>query len=284
VADLYQYLVKLIKKDEEFKDDINFINDKSHLKINDKFALSGAKKHIYNYPDIGDKIYEIWKIYKQDYDFILLVTQGFSNIKDKKIVLYEDFVRNIYMKYKIDRKTVLYEDFVRNIYVKYIDRVNKVLQKLEVKEFILLEYNQNNDIYSIKILSKRYFKLLASIGYTLEAFVYYKCVESGLFDDVVTNYQFYQDEYPLESNEIDIILTKGFNTLIIECKSGFNITQDFYYKLFSLGESIGSSTKKVMLISNANLKDDIVNKGNRMGIKTIAEVNDNIAYDLNKLF
>lgn len=35
VSDLYQYLVKLIKKDEEFKDDINFINDKYNTEIDE---------------------------------------------------------------------------------------------------------------------------------------------------------------------------------------------------------------------------------------------------------
>ncbi len=35
VSDLYQYLVSLIKKDEEYKDDINFINDKYNAEIDE---------------------------------------------------------------------------------------------------------------------------------------------------------------------------------------------------------------------------------------------------------
>jgi len=35
VSDLYKYLVNLIKKDDEYKDDINFINDKYNSEIDE---------------------------------------------------------------------------------------------------------------------------------------------------------------------------------------------------------------------------------------------------------
>ncbi len=55
-------------------------------------------------------------------------------------------------------------------------------------------------------------------GRILELFVYYKLLETGLFDDVANSVEIHWNNDEAQ-NEIDIIATKGYKVLIIECKA-----------------------------------------------------------------
>ena len=94
------------------------------------------------------------------------------------------------------------------------------------------------------------------------------------------------------TNELDCVLTKGFRSIIVECKARVELNQDFYYKLDSLASRFGIGTKKV-LIANTYVNSPHLNqinelqktRGNQMDIITISDENDiqNIGKTLQKI-
>ena len=80
----------------------------------------------------------------------------------------------------------------------------------------------------------------------------------------------------IENNELDLVLTKGFQSLIVECKARSKLDQNFYFKLNSLVDMFGVGAHKVLL-TTANTEDNDDNRmqrerGNMMGITTISEI------------
>ena len=129
------------------------------------------------------------------------------------------------------------------------DRVKQILQLLE-KEFAfingLTESSSDNQIISFNYGTSKIKKLLTNEGYILEVYIYLKCLNSTLFDDVATSYEIAWDGTPIAS-EFDIILTKGFASLIVEAKATEKIKQDFYFKLSSLANQFGTNAKAVLV-------------------------------------
>ena len=132
---------------------------------------------------------------------------------------------------------------------KHADRVKALLQLLE-NEFAfingLTESSSDNQIVSFNYATPRIKKLLTNEGNILEVYIYLKCLKSGLFDDVATSYEVAWDGTPITS-EFDVIITKGFASLLIEAKATEEIKQDFYFKLSSLANQFGTNAKAVLV-------------------------------------
>lgn len=152
----------------------------------------------------------------------------------------------------------------------------KVLEKLQDSGFISkLEKNQSDPrLASFEYSAPRIKKLLTNAGEILEIYTYYKVLETGYFDDVACGYEFQWEDGNVK-NELDLILTKGFRSIIVECKAVQRLKQDYYHKLHSIAEHFGIGTIKA-LIGNTykkNLYDDPNDmqrsRGAQLHIKTI---------------
>ena len=153
-----------------------------------------------------------------------------------------------------------------------------------------------NEIYAGQTISFRYAspsikKLLTTAGEILELFTYYEVLKTGYFDDVACGYEF-QWERGGVVNELDGVLTKGFRTIIIECKARINLDQNFYHKLLSIANQFGIAVTKIMIANTYEntdsineVNDTMVERGSQMDIITIREPEDikNIGETLMKI-
>lgn len=116
-------------------------------------------------------------------------------------------------------------------------------------------------------------------GRILELYVYYKILETGQFDDVANSVEIHWGNYEAE-NEIDIIATKGYKVLIIECKAQVALSQDFYNKLSRLNSDYGLNSIPIIIADTLEIKtlsEDNSKKikiGNRVGIHTVYKKDD----------
>lgn len=98
--------------------------------------------------------------------------------------------------------------------------------------------------------------LLTTAGMILEIYTYHKAKEHGRFDDVVSGYEISWEGTDVLS-EFDCIITKGFQSLFVECKARAQLDQNFYFKLFGLAEKFGVNAKAVLIAdTQERAKDD----------------------------
>lgn len=162
-------------------------------------------------------------------------------------------------------------------------RVVALLDKL-IDEHYLLDggkKSENGDeFYNFCYSSQQIKALLTSAGRILELYVYYKALETNWFDDVVNSCEVIWNEDNV-SNEFDIILTKGFRTIIVECKAQAQLDQNFYYKISQLNQKFGINSTAV-IVADTNEKpwqDTTVNdmqrsRGNELNVITISDPKD----------
>lgn len=95
-----------------------------------------------------------------------------------------------------------------------------VLQQLEKEHFIsqLKENATDSRFVSFVYSSPRIKKLLTNAGEMLKVYAYYDVLKTGYFDDVACGYEFKWEPDGIK-NELDLVLTKGFRSIIVECKS-----------------------------------------------------------------
>lgn len=175
-------------------------------------------------------------------------------------------------------------DTIRNeatkINVSY-EEIIDLLKEICNSNFILnLKNNQGNDSLSFTYSSHQIKSLMTTAGRILELYVYYKAIENGGFDDVANSVEVVWNNNNV-GNEFDIILTKGFRSLIVECKAQTQLKQEVYYKLDSLNRRFGINSIPIIIadtIENPNFNNsanDIQrSRGNEIGIKTIYENKD----------
>lgn len=175
-------------------------------------------------------------------------------------------------------------DTIRNeatkINVRY-EEIIDLLKEICNSNFILnLKNNQGNDSLSFTYSSHQIKSLMTTAGRILELYVYYKAIENGGFDDVANSVEVVWNNNNV-GNEFDIILTKGFRSLIVECKAQTQLKQEIYYKLDSLNRRFGINSIPIIIadtIENPNFNNsanDIQrSRGNEIGIKTIYENKD----------
>ena len=156
----------------------------------------------------------------------------------------------------------------------------KVLRQLENANFITqLTTQDKNDpkLASFVYSSSRIKHLLTKAGEILEIYAYYDLLKTGYFDDVACGYEFCWESGGVK-NELDLVLTKGFKSIIAECKAVVQLELDFYHKLHSIADQFGIGTTKVLIgntydHSNAAVKDINVmqkSRGTQLSIKTIS--------------
>lgn len=141
-----------------------------------------------------------------------------------------------------------------------------------------LSGNETNGI-SFSYSTHQVKDVLTQSGRILELFVYYKLLETGLFDDVANSVEIHWGDYEAES-EIDIIATRGYKVLIVECKAQTVLIQDYYNKLSRLDSDYGLNSVPVIVADTLGIKkhqeenEKMMEIGNRVGIHTVCERND----------
>lgn len=156
----------------------------------------------------------------------------------------------------------------------------EILKKLNEYHFID-NYRVNDSdprLVSFRYTSSRIKNLLTSAGQILEIYTYYQVLKTGYFDDVACGYEFCWENGEVK-NELDLVLTKGFRSIIAECKAVQQLDLNHYHKLHSIAEHFGIGTTKVLIGNTYRHNDNVINSANRMqrtrgeqlGIKTISD-------------
>lgn len=198
-----------------------------------------------------------------------------SVAKDKQFIIIK--TNNLSVS-KLELDTIRNE--AAKINVRY-EEIIDLLREIGNNNFILnLKTHQSSDSLSFTYSSRQIKSLLTTAGRVLELFVYYKAIENGGFDDVANSVEVVWNNNNV-GNEFDIILTKGFRSLIVECKAQTQLKQEVYYKLDSLNRRFGINSIPIIIadtIENPNFNNsanDIQrSRGNEIGIKTIYENKD----------
>lgn len=170
---------------------------------------------------------------------------------------------------------------------KYFEILSKIAEKGYITEF---KFDENHDKVSFGYQSTAIRQLMSTSGRLFEIFIYYNVISDGRFDDAVTSLSI-KRESGLE-NEFDLVLTKGFKTMIVEAKARRLLNQDFYNKLYALSANFGINSIPVLVLDKAS-NDYFANRtnsiqrsrGDEYGIKTIIfdEKSPDIAYSLYKI-
>ena len=207
--------------------------------------------------------------------YLLINASDINVVKEKQ---NSKIIFNNLMVCKLEYETLKTE--AAKAYVKCEELID-LLEEINKNNFIvnLNKYKDSED-YSFCYSSHQIKSLLTSAGRVLELYVYYKAIENGGFDEIANSIEVVWNDDNVE-NEFDIILTKGFRSLIVECKAQSQLKQDFYYKLDSLNRKFGVNSIPIVVAdtneneNHDNSANDIQrSRGKDMGIETIYKTND----------
>ena len=151
-----------------------------------------------------------------------------------------------------------------------------MMRYFEEKKLIINLNIENNSVISFTYATWQIKELLTTAGKMLEVYVYHKIKELGDFDDVVSGYEIDWEGKDMKS-ELDCILTKGFQSLFIECKARPDLDQGFYFKLASLAKQFGINPTAVIIAdTQGNKAGDYkdtnaiqIDRGEMMNVVTI---------------
>lgn len=163
------------------------------------------------------------------------------------------------------------------------ENIEAILDKLSENNYIIdLKKNKdcNGRYFSFCYTSHQLKELMTAAGRVLELYVYYKLMSVHSINEIA-NSVVVEREKSGAKNELDIVLTSGFKSMIIECKAQPKLKPDFYYKLDNLNRLFGINSKAI-LVADLNEKPEYDNSENRMqrnrgkdsGIITIYNKND----------
>lgn len=103
-------------------------------------------------------------------------------------------------------------------------------------------------------------------------------LKTGYFDDAASGYEFRWESGGVK-NELDLVLTKGFRSIMVECKAVVALKREYYHKLHSIADQFGIGTIKVLLgntYARSNAAANELNtvqrsRGSQLHIETISD-------------
>lgn len=129
-------------------------------------------------------------------------------------------------------------------------------------------------ILNFAYASESIHNVLSKAGELLEIYIYRKLHKSGYFAEVVRGQtvQWILDK-PKICNEFDLIATRDFHSVFIECKGRKRIDQDVYFKIRQLTDYFGNRSKCVVISTAEESETDTNNKtkAELMNIITIGD-------------
>lgn len=216
--------------------------------------------------------------------------------------VYEEKMNKLFSKYNELKSKLFVESFYdyntkkvkitkRNLYVEDLQLskyeygcLERLSNEKLINDLVVINQDEKNKTVSFVYPSYSIKNMLEKSGNILEIHIYYQLLKNGDFDDVATNVVAQGDGF---KNEFDVIITKGFKTILIECKAVKSLEQDFYFKLSSLAKHYGVNNIPVIISTeHGDAKVfDIVNqenesRGDALGVVTISKKED--VTDINK--
>lgn len=258
---------------------LSYIEDHTYLGIEEMFGLAGAEDMEFNYPVLGREYKNLWNIY-------IGKNRG-NKARWKENIRYavkcwnvmcdtlENYDENHPDAKEVDM-TILADSYKG--YQKWND-ILSIIRELSGEQGgkqYLIPRKENGKMVSFRYSDKDVKGVLTKAGDILEIYTYFTVCEQGWFDEAACGYRFRWEEDQI-NNELDLVLTKGFQSLIIECKARSKLDQNFYFKLNSLVDMFGIGAHKVLLTTAKTDEGDNKmqqERGNMMGITTISEIED----------
>ena len=148
--------------------------------------------------------------------------------------------------------------------------VMNLLKELANRNYLTRLENSSGSI-SFTYSTHQIKRLLTVAGRILEIYVYHKTAASGLFNDVTCSCEISWAGGEFEpKSEFDCALTKGFQSIFIECKARNEIEQDVYYRLRALSDKFGVNVKAVLVTDTMYDSNEIQRqRGELLDIPTI---------------
>lgn len=112
---------------------------------------------------------------------------------------------------------------------------------------------------------------LRDVGSVLELFMYKKCIEAGIFRDIVSSAVVDWDGsrgHGSVSNEIDVVATRGIVPLFISCKAT-EIKTEAINELAILSDRFGGKGAKAIIATTENCNASIRHRAAQLGIAVI---------------
>lgn len=246
-------------------DELSYMNPTQFIQVEDMFALMNAQDLEMKYQDYTDTYMDYFSIYsgtafgENDLYLCSFVWTKLCEVLKQKDTLN---VRGVFSSTNESE----------------ISCAGKMLQAMKDKELIdsfgVDESRKGEEKYkgptvTAVIRDDKVKAMFSKAGDILETYVFFKACEEDWFDDVQTGYKFTWEKDKVV-NELDCVLTRGFKSILAECKSVKNPSEDFYLILDSLGDHFGINCKKVLImVSDMSEKQLYLSRGKQMDIITI---------------
>ncbi|MCD7883745.1 MAG: hypothetical protein LUI87_08620 [Lachnospiraceae bacterium] len=263
---------------------LSYISDHTYLGIEEMFGLAGAEDIEFDYPIFGREYRHLWSIY--------VGKNRSGSSRTLAVKNWNDLCRALekYEESKIDKKSgkkpCISQINLSELKKKYTggddhawDNVVEIIEELTGEKSgkrYLIPIRENGRLTGFRYTGEDIHSLLTKAGSILEICIYFEVCRLGYFDDASCGYEFRWTEGNIK-NEFDLVLTKGFQSVIVECKAAREIKQEYYFKLNSLADLFGINAYQVLLTNRETDKgDNKVQKrrGTLMGVVTITETDD----------
>ncbi|MBQ3565815.1 MAG: serine/threonine protein kinase [Oscillospiraceae bacterium] len=203
----------------------NIIADDSYIAVRNTGSCKVVIKDIYGSRVIYDSlISELYKLMQPDY------IKCEINPKDHVIKI----CYNNLSAYNVDCKKLNAKGY-------------ELIKFLHEKKYLInLSIERNTGTITFTYATPQIKELLTSEGKLLEVYVYHKAKETGKYNDIRSGFEI-NWENDVASNEFNCVLTKGLNSLFIECKATNNLRSDYYTKLYALADKFGINATVVLI-------------------------------------
>ncbi|MCD7956158.1 MAG: hypothetical protein LUG93_10520 [Lachnospiraceae bacterium] len=254
---------------------LSYISDHTYLGIEEMFGLAGAEDIEFDYPIFGREYRHLWSIYvgkNRSGSSRTYAVNNWNNLCEalKEYEKGKTAVSQVNLL-ELRKNYNGNEDSWRNA-----QEIIKELTGEKSGKRYLIPIRENGRLTGFRYAGEDIHSLLTKGGSILEICIYFEVCRLGYFDDASCGYEFRWTEGNIK-NEFDLVLTKGFQSVIVECKAAREIKQDYYFKLNSLADLFGINAYQVLLTNRETDKGDNKlqkRRGTLMGVVTITETDD----------
>lgn len=123
---------------------------------------------------------------------------------------------------------------------------------------------------SFSFSDSQFRKWLRDVGSVLELYIYKQCIDTGIFNDVVTSavVDWGRGQFNAVTNEIDVIAVNGVKPCFISCKV-CEIDTDALNELYILAERFGGDSVRPFIVTAQKCRDITRHRASQLGIGII---------------